>query len=178
MARNWYDSVVPEDAAPAPREIDVSVVHPARVHDYWLGGKDNVAVDRVAAERVLDAKPRIPAESNPHEVAQAVRPAARVTCVDNDPIVLAHAPALPASRPRPGHVHRRRPVGRRHDLVPGGRDAELRRPVAVMLIAVLHLIPDEGRTRAGADAPVAAGSQRSRGLVLRLRGRRAETLPG
>ena len=101
MARNWYDSVVPEDAAPAPREIDVSVVHPARVHDYWLGGKDNVAVDRVAAERVLDAKPRIPAESNPHEVAQAVRPAARVTCVDNDPIVLAHAPALPASVPGP-----------------------------------------------------------------------------
>jgi S-adenosyl methyltransferase len=24
IARNWYDSVMPEDAAPAPREIDVS----------------------------------------------------------------------------------------------------------------------------------------------------------
>src|ERR1700733_13288838 len=43
MARNWYDSVVPEDAAPAPCEIDVSVAHPARVHDYWLGGKDNIS---------------------------------------------------------------------------------------------------------------------------------------
>ena len=38
MARNWYDSVVPEDAALAPCEIDVSVAHPARVYDYWLGG--------------------------------------------------------------------------------------------------------------------------------------------
>src|SRR5712675_3594679 len=57
MARNWYDSVVPEDAAPAPCEIDVSAAHPARVYDYWLGGKDNFAADREAAERVLAAAP-------------------------------------------------------------------------------------------------------------------------
>jgi hypothetical protein len=36
MARNWYDSVVPADATPPPRDIDVSVAHPARVYDYWL----------------------------------------------------------------------------------------------------------------------------------------------
>lgn len=59
MARNWYDSVVPEDAAPAPCEIDVSVAHPARVYDYWLGGQDNFAADRAAAKRVLKAKPGI-----------------------------------------------------------------------------------------------------------------------
>ena len=59
MARNWYDSVVPEDAAPAPCEIDVSVAHPARVYDYWLGGKDNFAADRAAAKRVLKARPGI-----------------------------------------------------------------------------------------------------------------------
>ena len=59
MARNWYDSVVPADATPPPRDIDVSVAHPARVYDYWLGGKDNFAADRVAAEQVLEAKPGI-----------------------------------------------------------------------------------------------------------------------
>ena len=128
MARNWYDSVVPEDAAPAPCEIDVSVAHPARVYDYWLGGQDNFAADRAAAKRVLKAKPGIrdnvranrrfltravrflaaeagvqqfldigtgiPAANNTHEVTQAVRLEARVTYVDNDPIVLAHARAL------------------------------------------------------------------------------------
>jgi hypothetical protein len=31
-------------------EIDTSVAHPARVYDYWLGGKTNFAADRVAAE--------------------------------------------------------------------------------------------------------------------------------
>jgi hypothetical protein len=37
--------------------IDISVAHPARVYDYWLGGKDNFAADRVAGDRVLAATP-------------------------------------------------------------------------------------------------------------------------
>src|SRR5580693_4059018 len=37
--------------------IDTSVAHPARVYDYWLGGKDNFAADREAAERVLAVAP-------------------------------------------------------------------------------------------------------------------------
>lgn len=129
MARNWYDSVVPEDAAPAPCGIDVSVAHPARVHDYWPGGgKDNFAAGRAAARRVLKARPGIrgnvrasrrfltravrflaagagvqqfpgigtgiPAADSTHGVTRAVRPEARVTCVDSDPVVLAHARAL------------------------------------------------------------------------------------
>ena len=30
--------------------LDTSVAHPARVYDYWLGGKDNFAADREAAK--------------------------------------------------------------------------------------------------------------------------------
>ena len=37
--------------------LDTSVAHPARVYDYWLGGTDNFAADREAAERVLAAAP-------------------------------------------------------------------------------------------------------------------------
>jgi len=37
--------------------LDTSVAHPARVYDYWLGGKDNFAADREAAERVLAVTP-------------------------------------------------------------------------------------------------------------------------
>ena len=33
------------------------MAHPARVYDYWLGGTDNFAADREAAERVLAAAP-------------------------------------------------------------------------------------------------------------------------
>jgi S-adenosyl methyltransferase len=37
--------------------IDITVAHPARVYDYWLGGKDNFAPDRVAGDRVLAVTP-------------------------------------------------------------------------------------------------------------------------
>jgi hypothetical protein len=52
----FFRSVVPEGAA-EPREFDTSVAHPARIWDYWLGGKDNFAADREAAEKVLEAAP-------------------------------------------------------------------------------------------------------------------------
>jgi len=40
-----------------PEMIDTSVAHPARMYDYFLGGKDNYQVDREAAERVLAVLP-------------------------------------------------------------------------------------------------------------------------
>jgi S-adenosyl methyltransferase len=37
----------------APPAFDVSVAHPALIYDYWLGGKDNFAAVRRAAEEVV-----------------------------------------------------------------------------------------------------------------------------
>ena len=45
------------DEEPPHALIDTSKAHPARVYDYWLGGKDNFAADREAAERVLAVAP-------------------------------------------------------------------------------------------------------------------------
>ena len=56
---NWFESVVPGDAVPAKAGIDASVPHIARVYDYWLGGKDNFAADRAAAEQVIATMPDI-----------------------------------------------------------------------------------------------------------------------
>jgi hypothetical protein len=42
---------------PRARGFDVSVAHPARIYHYWLGDKDNFAVDRQAAEEVLAVMP-------------------------------------------------------------------------------------------------------------------------
>ena len=42
-----------------PLSIDTSVAHVARVYDYWLGGKDNFAADRVAGEQAIQAYPDI-----------------------------------------------------------------------------------------------------------------------
>jgi len=39
--------------------LDTNTAHPARVYDYWLGGKDNFAVDREAAMQAIDAFPGV-----------------------------------------------------------------------------------------------------------------------
>ena len=55
--------------------MDTTVAHIARVYDYWLGGKDNFAVDRIAAEQVIAAFPNIvrSARANRAYLARAVR---------------------------------------------------------------------------------------------------------
>ncbi|MGH6655773.1 MAG: SAM-dependent methyltransferase [Actinocrinis sp.] len=47
-----------ESGIPANR-IDTSKPHPARMYDYWLGGRDNYEVDRLAAEHLLVGAPVI-----------------------------------------------------------------------------------------------------------------------
>jgi hypothetical protein len=39
--------------------FDAAVANPARVYDYWLGGKDNFAADRIAGEQTVAAYPAI-----------------------------------------------------------------------------------------------------------------------
>ena len=39
--------------------LDTSTAHPARVYDYWLGGKDNFAADREAGQQALKAYPQL-----------------------------------------------------------------------------------------------------------------------
>ncbi len=159
-------------------DLDTGTAHPARVYDYWLGGTENFAADREAAERVLAVAPGlrsrvranraflgrvarflaadagvgqfldigtgIPAAGNTLEVAQRVAPQARVVYVDNDPIVLRHAQALLRGTSRGATDFLQadlRDPGPILDRVAAVLD--FRRPTAVMLLGVLHLIPDD-----------------------------------
>ena len=55
--------------------FDVSHAHSARVYNYWLGGQDNFAADREAAERAIAANPGILTDvrANREFLARAVR---------------------------------------------------------------------------------------------------------
>jgi hypothetical protein len=170
----WFRGISP--SREVPLEFDTSVAHPARVYDYWLGGKDNFAADREAGERVIAAQPAIlvgvranraflgravrylateagieqfldlgtgiPTANNTHEVAQAVLPSARVVYVDNDPIVLAHARALLTSTRGPTSYINADVRDTSAILKTAGRTLDFDQPVAVMLLMIMHLIPD------------------------------------
>jgi hypothetical protein len=157
--------------------FDTSHAHSARIYNYWLGGKDNFAADREAAEQAIAANPGIrtdvranreflarvvrylaaaggigqfldigtglPTASNTHEVAQAVAPDARVVYVDNDPIVLAHARALLTSTPEGATAYIDADLRDTPAIVRAARQTlDFSQPVALMLLIVLHLIPD------------------------------------
>ena len=72
MTGPWFSGIFPSRAK---ADIDTTVAHPARVYDYWLGGKDNFAADREAAERVLAVTPglRFRVRANRAFLARAVR---------------------------------------------------------------------------------------------------------
>src|SRR5579875_2185891 len=71
---DWLTSPVAEDEDP-PVRIDTTVAHQSRIYDYLLGGKDNYAADREAAERALEAFPglRAWARNNRAFLSRAVR---------------------------------------------------------------------------------------------------------
>ncbi len=62
----------PEPWGPAPAGLDVSVPHPARVRNYWLGGRDFFAADKAAGEEISREFPHL-AETARAERAFLVR---------------------------------------------------------------------------------------------------------
>jgi hypothetical protein len=177
------DSVASGSPADSVPGIDVSKPHPARMYDYYIGGKNHFAADRLVADKALASWPAgriglrenraflgravrylaaeagirqfldlgsgLPATNNVHEVAQQVCPSARVVYVDNDPLVLAHARALltpVSSEGRTAYVQAdvRDPAAILSS--PTVRSVlDFSQPIALMLVAVLHFLPDEDK---------------------------------
>lgn len=175
--------------------IDPETPSVARMYDYYLGGKDNFAADRRAADQVVAAMPNVleftranrrllsravtmmagrgvrqfidigsglPTRENVHEVAQRAAPDARVVYVDNDPIVLVHARALLADNPLTAVVQGdlREPERIMDDPEVRAR-IDFDRPVGLLLLAILHFVPDEDRPAeivAKLRKPLAPGS--------------------
>jgi len=170
---------VTEDAAAARSSpvLDTTVSHSARIWNYWLGGRDNYAVDREAGDRVaamlpsivaqaradraflgrairylagaegirqfLDVGTGLPTANNTHEVAQQVAAESRIVYVDNDPLVLVHARALLTSTAEGACDYVEGDL-RNPDkiLAEAARTLDFTKPAALMLLGILHHIPD------------------------------------
>lgn len=91
----------------------------------------------------LDLGSGVPTIGNVHEAARYVNPAARVVYVDIDPVAIAHARALLASVDEVEAIlaDLRRPESvLDHPLV--RETLDLSAPIAVLMNAVMHFIPD------------------------------------
>jgi O-methyltransferase involved in polyketide biosynthesis len=92
----------------------------------------------------LDLGSGLPTMQNVHEVAQEVNPEARVAYADHDPVVLAHARALLEVNPNVRAVNADLRYPRRLLDSPDLREfLDPSRPVAVLLVSVLHFLPAE-----------------------------------
>lgn len=104
------------------------------------------AVSYVASqgvEQFLDLGAGLPTADNTHHVAQKANPRARVVYVDHDPIVLAHGRALLSNTPETAFLLA--DIREPEQILNSSQtrrliDPEL--PVCVMLVSLLHCIPD------------------------------------
>jgi len=104
------------------------------------------AVDELTAAGVrqfLDIGTGLPTADNTHDVAQRAAPGSRIVYVDHDPVVISHARALLTSSAE-GTTDYIQADLRDWATISGGsqRTLDFSRPVAVLLIAVLHFILD------------------------------------
>src|ERR1700722_7486951 len=116
----------------------------ARANRAFLGRAVRYLAADAGIRQFLDIGTGIPTAGNTHHVAQAVAPESRVVYVDYDPIVLAHARALPNSSDA-GATEYIDPGLRDTDTIRAraGRLLDFTQPVAVTMLFILHAIPDE-----------------------------------
>jgi hypothetical protein len=91
----------------------------------------------------LDVGTGLPTADNTHEVAQRAAPESRIVYVDNDPVVLLHARELLTSSPEGATSYLEADARDTETILTGAaRTLDFSQPVAVMILGVLHSIPD------------------------------------
>ena len=105
---------------------------------------------RQGVAQFLDIGSGLPTVGNVHEVAQAINPKARVVYVDNDPVAVRYSRELLAGDEAAGvavvEADLRDPTAiLAHPET--GRLLSFKHPIALLLVAVLHFIPDDDEAR-------------------------------
>ena len=134
-----------------------SIVAQARADRAFLGRAIRYLTGAIGIRQFLDIGTGLPTANNTHEVAQRVAPESRIVYVDNDPLVLVHARALLISTPEgacdyiDGDLRDPDKI-----LAEAARTLDFTKPVALMLLGILHHIPDADEAYAVVRRLVAA----------------------
>ncbi|MDF3301515.1 SAM-dependent methyltransferase [Streptomyces tropicalis] len=140
MLGGEHNFAIDREAVAAFTAIDPQVRTLARANRAFLGRAVRFLVD-AGVHQFVDLGSGIPTQGNVHEVAQAVRPGARVVYVDNDPVAVAHSEALLADDPDaaivPGDIRDPAAVLAAPEL---RKLIDFDQPVAVLMITILHFV--------------------------------------
>jgi hypothetical protein len=131
-----------------------------RANRAFLGRAVRFLASQAGIRQFLDIGSGIPTENNVHQVAQDIAPGSRVVYVDNDDIAVAHSRLMLQDNPDATIIKANL---REPDKILADPETQLlldfSQPVAVLLVAVLHFIPDDAQaadilaTLRGALAP-------------------------
>ncbi|WP_329522408.1 SAM-dependent methyltransferase [Spirillospora sp. NBC_01491] len=126
-----------------PQIVDIALADRA-----FLGRSVRYLASEAGVRQFLDIGTGLPTMDNTHEVAQRTAPDSRIVYVDNDPLVLVHARALLTGTPEGAcdyiHADLRDPG---EILEKAAATLDLARPVAIMLLGVVHFVQDDGEAR-------------------------------
>ncbi|HTU75504.1 MAG TPA: SAM-dependent methyltransferase [Trebonia sp.] len=101
-------------------------------------------LSKMGVRQYLDIGTGLPVAGAVHEIAQRAAPEARVLYVDNDPLVLAHARALLSSSREGSCDYLQADIRETGRIIARAAETlDLGQPVAIILMMVLHFVPDE-----------------------------------
>ena len=132
------------EAAEQAIAANPGIVMDVRANRAFLARAVRYLVADCGVRQFLDIGTGLPTASNTHEVAQAADPASRVVYVDNDPVVLAHARALLTSTPEGATAYLDADLRDTKAILHAAAETlDFSQPIALMLLIVLHMIPDD-----------------------------------
>ena len=139
-----------KDNYPADREVAEQLVAVAPVtlevvrdNRAFLRRAVSFLTEEAGVRQFIDLGSGLPTHGNVHEIAQSVAPDARVVYVDNDAMVVTHSRALLAD----DNTIAVQADLREPDAILGHPEVrkliDFDRPVALLLLAILHFVPDD-----------------------------------
>jgi hypothetical protein len=140
-----------KDNYPADREVARSMIE--KLPNVQLAVQWNRAylrrvvrflVGEADIRQIIDVGAGLPSEGNTHEVALDVNPATHVVYVDHDPVVLAHGRDMLQAVDGTAIINRDM---FEPDTILSDPDVtrliDFKKPAAIMLLSMLHFVPDE-----------------------------------
>ncbi|MEU6714171.1 SAM-dependent methyltransferase [Nonomuraea sp. NPDC046802] len=154
-ARVWDFFLGGKDHYPVDRamgeeyqKIFPGIIDIARTDRAFLGRAVRHLVEQAGIRQFLDIGTGLPTMDNTHEVAQRIAPDSRVVYVDNDPLVLVHARALLVGAPEGATDYAEADLRDPEEILRrAAKTLDFSQPVAIMLLGILHFIPDYDQVR-------------------------------